>query len=285
MYFRRKKGSDTDYFTRPSSKLARHAEMKARAVLRCYLRVRLSVCFPCPCCGYRTLADASPSYATCEVCWWTDVPADEWKPNEICLSAAQENFVKHCAAKPEWYDNVRFPADSETRDPAWRSLRERRAAALPQTEREIHDAFAHVRLEGGVTLHQMDVLDGYGGPEELAKAARLDPEETWQEISHGKVSQFGQSLVFFDAKGFRFHIPAFMCAILRDILAGVHHHDWAGVWYGLGDSPYSRERHYPLLTEAQKRAIARFVLTVHELGDIDEASYASECVEYWRAFS
>jgi hypothetical protein len=68
-------------------------------------------------------------------------------------------------------------------------------------EASIEAAFGGVLREGGVTLHQMDVLDDYGSPADMAAAESADPEVHWQELSEEKLESFN-SLVFLDAKAF-----------------------------------------------------------------------------------
>ncbi|EDX84846.1 hypothetical protein S7335_2543 [Synechococcus sp. PCC 7335] len=138
---------------------------------------------------------------------------------------------------------------------------EQRKQALIQ---EITLAFEGVSREEGVTLHEATVLDDYGGPEERAKARAKDTEQSWQAVPERDIRFTDAVLSFLDDKGFRYYIPAYMIWYLR------HIDDQAPIYrsttfdsvvfhltyFGKGGIP---ER-FKLLTEAQGRAIAHFLL-------------------------
>jgi len=77
---------------------------------------------------------------------------------------------------------------------------------------EIEAAFDGVSREDGVTLHEADVIDHYGGDDERAAARKLDTETRWQDAD---LKTFGSVLCFLDVKGFRYYIPAYLCWTLR----------------------------------------------------------------------
>ena len=66
-------------------------------------------------------------------------------------------------------------------------------ADIAALQQRIEEAFAGVALEGGVSLHQMDVLDAYGSQEDLMRAAALDQEACWQDVTDDKLLKFGVS--------------------------------------------------------------------------------------------
>ena len=56
--------------------------------------------YPCPCCGFLTLSQASPgSFEICSVCFWEDCPvcAEDIDyaggPNRVSLRQARRNFM------------------------------------------------------------------------------------------------------------------------------------------------------------------------------------------------
>jgi len=211
------------------------------------------------------------------------VPGDDWTSNRMTLAQGQQNYAQLGACAEAWVKACRLPAAFEERPGDWKSIKTRREEALAHLEVVLDDAFGGVLRDGGVTLHQMDVLDGYGSPADLAIAASRDPEVAWREVSDSKLMSFGMSLVFLDAKGFRFYIPAYMRLVARHIESATYS-GLCGVWFALRGSAYDRERHYALLSAAQNRAIVTFLSIMRELGDPDECGDADQCLRaYWDA--
>jgi hypothetical protein len=79
----------------------------------------------------------------------------------------------------------------------------------------IREAYDGVSREGGVSLHELNVIDGYGGSEERRQARSLDIDATWTEVPDDHIRRLAQGWVFFDSIGFRYYLPAFMCFELR----------------------------------------------------------------------
>jgi hypothetical protein len=89
----------------------------------------------------------------------------------------------------------------------------------PATEKKLisrlFEAFKGVQLEGGVSLHQTIYIDNYGDITK-AEALAIEKDETkdWKKLINSpqllKVSGIG-GISFFDAKGLRFHLPAYLC--------------------------------------------------------------------------
>ena len=79
---------------------------------------------------------------------------------------------------------------------------------------QIEAAFDGVRLDGGVSLREAEVLDACGSVEAQRAARLLDETEDWRKIPD---SDFGfyWDYAFFDAKGVVFHLPAYMRFALR----------------------------------------------------------------------
>lgn len=90
--------------------------------------------------------------------------------------------------------------------------------------RNIEEAFAGVRLENGIGLKEANGLDDYESDKELKKLRQLDEKENWSAITIEELQGNFSSLSFFDAKGFIFHLPAFLIAELNDRL----HQDFLG---------------------------------------------------------
>ena len=79
----------------------------------------------------------------------------------------------------------------------------------------IHAAFDGVSRGDGVTLHEADVIDNYGSPEERAAARRLDQEPCWQAVPDEDIANLWWTLSFLDAEGFQYYLPAFMSWTVR----------------------------------------------------------------------
>lgn len=80
----------------------------------------------------------------------------------------------------------------------------------------INAAFRDVELEDGITLRQAVVLDSDGDEAAQAEARRRDVGIHWTQISHQTFKEEYFPLSFLDPKGFRFYLPAFMLAELKE---------------------------------------------------------------------
>ena len=76
--------------------------------------------YPCPCCGFLTLAEPPPgTFEICVVCGWEDDkvqfddPDYQGGANYLSLNEARSNFVNFGAAKKESLPRVRPPRDDE----------------------------------------------------------------------------------------------------------------------------------------------------------------------------
>lgn len=76
--------------------------------------------FPCPCCGYLTLAIPPPgSFVICPVCCWEDDDAQfndqdlAGGANRVSLRDARENFKRFAAADPNDGNATRAPMPEE----------------------------------------------------------------------------------------------------------------------------------------------------------------------------
>lgn len=198
----------------------------------------------------------------CPVCFWEDAPGDpHWNgSNQVTLPMAQRCFANIGACEPQHQDVVRPPLESESRPTGWISFEASRLRIYDLVEAVFRD----VKFDGGVTLHQREAIDGYCTGEEIGAAAEKDPETRWQDIPRSKIEKFGMSLVFFDPKGIRFHLPAFMRCSLQlwaeSPYADFSHSD--ALLYGLDDGPRSNgyfEHAFLLLNEPQHRAVAAYL--------------------------
>ena len=75
---------------------------------------------------------------------------------------------------------------------------------------EIKEAFKNVLLDGGIGLSEADAIDGYRDETLKAACRAKDEKLDWNSIPSCELNNYYTSLNFFDAKGMRFHLPAFM---------------------------------------------------------------------------
>lgn len=85
--------------------------------------------------------------------------------------------------------------------------------------RQIENAFEGVTLEDGVTLHQTIVIDNYGCGDPLTEQIAGDERLDWRKLIDDRELQAVDGvggMCFFDAKGFRFHLPAYLSAVAKN---------------------------------------------------------------------
>ena len=75
---------------------------------------------------------------------------------------------------------------------------------------QIRRAFAGVRLEDGIGLSEARGIDDHADEKTLEACRQRDEKQDWAAISHESLAQYSDTMCFFDSKGMRFHLPAFM---------------------------------------------------------------------------
>ena len=104
-------------------------------------------------------------------------------------------------------------------DPATIVKAERDAILTEQADelcRKIETAFEGVTLEDGIGLWEAQGIDDREDEETCARYRARDEKNDWKKVPTDDLSGCNSSPSFLDAKGFRFYLPAFMCAELRD---------------------------------------------------------------------
>ncbi len=150
-------------------------------------------------------------------------------------------------------------------------------AARESVIRQVEAAFANVRLEDGVGLKQGQGIDDYESDEVCNAYRQSDEKFDWRRIPMEKLEACHSSLSFFDAKGMRFHLPAYIIADLRgskeDAVFMLTHLD-----------EYNRER-LSLLSLEQRAAIASYLRLL--LADQDDEYGGSDIrtalQDYWES--
>ena len=88
---------------------------------------------------------------------------------------------------------------------------------VPSTEElsaRIFNAFAGVRLDGGVSLIEAEYADDYDvAPDHLIE---LEEKDDWTKIINDRLCEFTVTFCFTDYRGFRFYIAPYMIWTLRN---------------------------------------------------------------------
>lgn len=157
---------------------------------------------------------------------------------------------------------------------------------------EITAAFDGVAREDGTTLHEAEAMDDWKSDEEQRAARRLDVEARWQDVPGEDIAACCSALSFLDEKGFRYYIPAFMVYGLKR-----WGDDWDGVlssceYHLLHDYPKSLRKSDPAaiagkyqFTEAQSRAVARFLRFIVDFDEGAGDRATVEAVERWERYA
>ena len=140
---------------------------------------------------------------------------------------------------------------------------------------EIHEAFAQVAREGGVSWNESKVHDDYGGPEECAKARRSDKDTHWSQLVDDPAWAASSGIggfSFLDPIGFRYYLPPTLIRTLRgdEDVPDLHFH------LNLTDSEHSRNQQ-SLLDNRQRRCVARSLLIMAREND----ATPGHDVEWW----
>jgi hypothetical protein len=123
----------------------------------------------------------------------------------------------------------------------------------------VRRAFAGVELENGIGLRESNGIDDYAGPEELKRLRATDEKHDWQRIPADLLNGCYAAPSFLDAKGMRFHTPAFLVSELN----GEFHLDFIGL---LVDGSYSATEFPRLLTKEQCDAIIECIRFYGSIG-------------------
>lgn len=134
---------------------------------------------------------------------------------------------------------------------------------------EIRSAFKGVKLDGGLSLKQTQVIDNYGhsaSPQQFADLPQTEVTENWALIPTSVLDE-ADCLAHLDAKGFKYYIPALMLRILE-----VYDSTSMMVIGALGllyRKTEDKEHLYIHLTEKQRQAIARYLMVLPNLVELE----------------
>ena len=157
---------------------------------------------------------------------------------------------------------------------------------------EITAAFDGVSREDGTTLHEAEAIDDWKSAKERRAARHLDLEARWQDVPDDDIFACCSALSFLNEKGFRYYIPAFMVYGLRR-----WGDDWNGIlnsceYHLLHDYPKSLRKSEPAaiagkyqFTDAQSKAVARFLRFIIDFDKIAGDGATVEAVERWERYA
>jgi hypothetical protein len=116
---------------------------------------------------------------------------------------------------------------------------------------KIREAFKDVTLDGGIGLSEAEAMDNYATAEQRALCRMTDEQLKWENISAAELNKNNCSLSYFDAKGMRFHLPAFMIAEIN----GTFNSD---IYQLVSPSEYNQEQ-LALLSPQQREAVRSYL--------------------------
>ncbi len=117
---------------------------------------------------------------------------------------------------------------------------------------QINSAFKGVELDGGIGLSEATAIDDYKDQQFRDECKINDEKFHWDQISSSLLNEHYTSLSFFDAKGMRFHLPAFMIAEIK----GEYRFGMSFSLTHLSD--YTRSQ-FKLLNEKQREVVKLFL--------------------------
>lgn len=115
---------------------------------------------------------------------------------------------------------------------------------------QIRSAFSGVQLGEGTGLYEARGIDDYASEAEMKLLKERDERSDWQTLTPEQLAECHSSPSFFDARGFLFHLPAFLIAELND----QHEFGFADRLFAVA---YGTEGWPMLLNRLQRDSIAR----------------------------
>lgn len=154
---------------------------------------------------------------------------------------------------------------------------------------DIRAAFLGVR-RGAITLHEAEVIDDHGSPDQRAEARKLDTDGRWERVPDEHVEQCGWALSHVDPQSWRYYIAPLMIWSLKYFRTNtsvvsahtIYTFDLNEQSHDLRE--YALER-YRLLNDEQSRCVCRFLEYMSRNGDYADDRVAKEALrKYWGRF-
>ena len=143
---------------------------------------------------------------------------------------------------------------------------------------EIIEAFQGVTLGDGVGLWEGQGLDDYEDAATCAKYRQKDEKDDWLAIPSDDLFRCNSSLSFFDAKGMRFHLPAYLISALRG-----EDDDWA-IFHLTHLDEHGRSK-FIKLSPRQREVVRKYLLFMRDDVDclFDRPNIDKALKTYWLA--
>lgn len=140
----------------------------------------------------------------------------------------------------------------------------------------ISAAFADVKLGEGIGLWEAQGLDDYEDEQTCMKYRERDEKLNWKIITDEDLERCNSSPSFLDAEGFRFHLPAFMIADLRD----AYGFDFI---YSMINFQHLKYERYKLLSPLQRQAVREYLIWHRDdpQNDSDRPEIEKALSSYW----
>ena len=153
---------------------------------------------------------------------------------------------------------------------------------------QITRAFDGVGREDGISFYEARAIDDYATDALRAEARALDTDTRWQDVPEEDIEHGSLSLNYFDPKGFRYYLPAYMIWSLRNYETTKYATPSSTVRrLQLDDDPDSHECSLPrfrLLNSDQSAAVCAFLryMEAHSEELADDAHKALN--DHWSEF-
>lgn len=140
----------------------------------------------------------------------------------------------------------------------------------------ITEAFKGVKLEDGIGLSEAEAMDNYANDKERSKCRENDEKNYWSAISSEELNRNNCSLSYFDAKGMRFHLPAFM-------LAEINREYRFNLLFTFTNRSEHTRKQFSLLNVQQRETVKLFLEYISELPDykFDKEEICEAINNYW----
>ncbi len=154
-------------------------------------------------------------------------------------------------------------------------------------DREIRTAVGSVTLGQGVSLRQAQLADSFRNAVKNAPSALPADAEITDDWSRVRLDELERECIaHLDALGFRYYIPALMLSVLNHYESSSMRviGTLTGLYPKKGDGWEYHMHHYSLLNPAQKTAIARFLVALPKLVELDiegQKVVARSLRNYW----
>jgi len=150
---------------------------------------------------------------------------------------------------------------------------------------EIHEAFAGVTRDGGVSWSESDALDDYKSKRAQRKARESDTDTSWTELINDESwdpDAHTHCWCYLDAIGFRYYLPAGMVRCVRS-----GHDEGLSFWLAMrypGDRRVYGET-WSLLEERQCRCVARFLRYMARVSQwLEQRDWVEAYESHWKQY-